>query len=390
LSASLNDRPNKVTVVDESVTVTAGAGVQGPKGDTGPTGPAGPGVPAGGAAGDLLVKNSGTNYDTAWTDAPTVDLLAFDTAAAETPTVGELAWDTDEGTLALGMNGGGVTGRLMEHSFYRVKADEAISKGDLCMAVGTVGNSGVILVAKARTSYGALTNIPSQRLIGLAAANIASGDEGLVVAFGKVRRVNTAAFAEGDILYADPATPGGLTVTAPTAPNWKTIVALVITDSATVGELFVRVAFGSQLSNDESVTLTSPTSGQLLKYNGTVWVNSTVTASDVSAAPATPTVGTSLGTTGTIDLDMSALNGTYQSIALSGNPTFTTSNRAAGRTVTVKLAAGGSSRTLAFPGWTFVGAAAPSTLAANKVGVFTVTMFDTTDAAAVCAYAAQP
>jgi hypothetical protein len=58
--------------------------------------------------------------------------------------------------------------------------------------------------------------------------------------------------------------------------------------------------------------------------------------------------------------------------------------------VTVKLAAGGSARTLAFPGWTFVGAAAPTTLAANKVGVFTVTMFDTTDAAAVCAYAAQP
>jgi hypothetical protein len=252
-------------------------------GEQGPTGPAGPGVPAGGATGDLLAKNSGTNYDTAWTDAPTVDLLAFDTAAAETPTVGELAWDTDEGTLALGMNGGGVTGRLMEHSFYRVKADEAISKGDLCMAVGTVGNSGVILVAKARTSYGALTNIPSQRLIGLAAANIASGDEGLVVAFGKVRQINTSVWSEGDILYADPATPGGLTATAPTAPNWKTIVALVITDSATVGELFVRVAFGSQLSNDESVTLTSPTAGEVLAYNGTVWAN---------AAPAARVINT--------------------------------------------------------------------------------------------------
>ena len=44
----------------------------------------GPGVPSGGAAGDLLVKNSATNFDTAWTDSPTVDKLTFDTAAAET------------------------------------------------------------------------------------------------------------------------------------------------------------------------------------------------------------------------------------------------------------------------------------------------------------------
>jgi hypothetical protein len=119
--------------------------------------------------------------------------------------------------------------------------------------------------------------------MGLAAANIAQGDEGLVVAFGKVRQVNTAAFAEGDILYADPSTPGGLTATAPTAPNWKTIVALVITDSATVGELFVRVSFGSQLGNDESVTLTSPTAGEVLTYNGTVWANAAPAASGIPA-----------------------------------------------------------------------------------------------------------
>ena len=44
-------------------------GSQGPKGDTGdagPTGPAGPGVPNGGSAGQMLVKNSGTDQDTKW------------------------------------------------------------------------------------------------------------------------------------------------------------------------------------------------------------------------------------------------------------------------------------------------------------------------------------
>lgn len=52
-------------------------GPQGVKGDTGDTGPAGstgaagPGVATGGTSGQILAKNSGTNYDTHWIDAPT-------------------------------------------------------------------------------------------------------------------------------------------------------------------------------------------------------------------------------------------------------------------------------------------------------------------------------
>jgi len=44
-------------------------GPAGPKGDPGVTGPAGPGVPAGGTAGQVLTKKSGTDYDTEWKDA---------------------------------------------------------------------------------------------------------------------------------------------------------------------------------------------------------------------------------------------------------------------------------------------------------------------------------
>ena len=44
-------------------------GPAGPKGDPGATGPAGHGVPAGGTAGQVLTKKSGTDYDTEWKDA---------------------------------------------------------------------------------------------------------------------------------------------------------------------------------------------------------------------------------------------------------------------------------------------------------------------------------
>lgn len=41
-------------------------GLQGPAGPQGMTGPAGPGVPSGGAADEVLVKQSGTDYNAAW------------------------------------------------------------------------------------------------------------------------------------------------------------------------------------------------------------------------------------------------------------------------------------------------------------------------------------
>jgi hypothetical protein len=107
-------------------------------------------------------------------------------------------------------------------------------------------------------------------------------------------------------------------------------------------------------------------------------------------APATRTVGTGLSTSGTINLDMASVHGTIQAITLTGNPTFTTSNRSAGREVTLVLAAGGSARTLAWPSWLAVGGVLPTALASGKTIVVSVTFTDTTDAAAIAASATQP
>ena len=49
---------------------TGPQGSQGPQGPQGPTGPQGGGVPVGGTTGQVLAKNSATNYDTSWTSSP--------------------------------------------------------------------------------------------------------------------------------------------------------------------------------------------------------------------------------------------------------------------------------------------------------------------------------
>jgi hypothetical protein len=81
----------------------------------------------------------------------------------------------------------------------------------------------------------------------------------------------------------------------------------------------------------------------------------------------------------------------YRTCTLSGDVTFSTTNRSAARSVTIKIIAGASSRNFTFPtDWVFVGAAAPASLAANKVGILTVTCFGTADTDVIAAYAAQP
>tara|TARA_R110000803_G_scaffold209965_3_gene280580 strand:- start:4933 stop:5481 length:549 start_codon:yes stop_codon:yes gene_type:complete len=64
------------------------------------------------------------------------------------------------------------------------------------------------------------------------------------------------------------------------------------------------------------------------------------------------------------------LGAKLQKVSLTGNLTFSAlGNQTAGRTVTsILIVADGSLRTLTFPAWTFIGAAAPANIAANKTG----------------------
>lgn len=90
--------------------------------------------------------------------------------------------------------------------------------------------------------------------------------------------------------------------------------------------------------------------------------------------------GSGLATTGTIDLDFADLTGTEQPISLTGDPTFTSSGEAIGRSFELVLIAGGSTRTITWPSWTAFGAALPTSLASGKILRVTLRCTGTTDA----------
>jgi len=77
-----------------------------------------------------------------------------------------------------------------------------------------------------------------------------------------------------------------------------------------------------------------------------------------------------------------------QTISISANTTFTTSNRAIGKSKTIKITTDGSTRTLTFPAWKFVGAK-PTEQAGNKIAILTVTCFGTADTDIVAGYAVE-
>lgn len=120
----------------------------------------------------------------------------------------------------------------------------------------------------------------------------------------------------------------------------------------------------------------------------TLGLGTAATAASGDFLPSTFTAGT-ITYGATVDLDMAALAGGYRTTSLTGNITFTTSNRASGRTVTIRLICDATQRTLTFPaGWVFVGTK-PSTIAASKTAVLSLTFFGTADSDCVAAYGVQ-
>jgi hypothetical protein len=127
-------------------------------------------------------------------------------------------------------------------------------------------------------------------------------------------------------------------------------------------------------SGNVSIGTTSATS----KFH----VNGEITAKNV-----TINVNTLATATGTQNLDFTSEG--YLTHSITGNITYTASNYAIGRSLSIRIASDATQRSFTFPtGWVFVGAK-PTAIAASKVAVLSITSFGTTEANCVASYAVQ-
>jgi hypothetical protein len=201
----------------------------------------------------------------------TSDYFTFDTAATPTPSTGMMFWDQDALVPAVQLDSA-LAGKIFQDEFWYVKnqTGSTIPKGTVVMAVGTLGASSRILVAPMVADG----SVSAKYILGITAESIANGADGSVMRAGKIRNLDTSMYSAGAVLYANPATPGGLTATLPSAPNLKLAVAFVV-HAASNGVLAVRVEVGSDLYEDHRVQVSSPANNQLLRYNSTTsrWEN---------------------------------------------------------------------------------------------------------------------
>jgi hypothetical protein len=209
------------------------------------------GTPPGGNAGDLVVKASGVDYDTAWTDAPTVDKLGLDLTAAEVVTTGQIAWNATEGTVDVGLLNG-VTNQLgqeVQLLCTNSTASTTITNGMGVMFTGA-NSSTLRLEVQPMDATG---DLPGYVFFGVATQSIAPGATGYITTFGKVRGLNTSAFPEDSLLWCDPVNAGQFVLTEPVAPQLKIAAASVIKSHPTDGVLMVRADTGQNLSDCHDV-----------------------------------------------------------------------------------------------------------------------------------------
>jgi hypothetical protein len=91
---------------------------------------------------------------------------------------------------------------------------------------------------------------------------------------------------------------------------------------------------------------------------------------------------------GTTDIDFnSAAN--IRTLSLTGDVTFTTSNKAAAKSRIIRIIADGTIRNFTFPAWKWPGGAAPTSIAADKTAILSLLAFGTADTDIVAAYTVE-
>ena len=347
-------------------------------------------------AGKAIYTDASGNISNLAGSISTANTVDFNTSYATALTAGQLGWDGNN-TLGLGMAGGNVTQHIGEDQFFYCKATSAITKGQVVMFTGSVGASGVPTGAPA-------TGIADGTYImGIAAEAIANNGFGLVQSFGTLRNVNTSGYADGEILWYNPAVTGGLTATKPSAPNVKVQMAAVINGgSSGGGTILIRINPGSQLGGtDSNVQIGTPTNGQIITYNNTggYWKNTSLTAgsgvSVTAASDGTLTIAnTSPSSGGTVtSVDLTASTG----ISVSGGPitssgSITVTNTAPDQTV-VLTAGTGISTSGTYPNFTIANTgvtAYPGAGIPNSTGSAWGTSYTTTGSGTVVALATTP
>ena len=298
-NVTVNEDNISVQVVADTVNVTISESI---------------GIPAGGTTGQVLKKDSADDYDVSWGDGgvpytgATADVnlgefglltgnIEFDTSPTNAPTgAGSMVWNDTEGTADLMLKGASVNLPIGQKQVIRaVNGTGGNLTRAAYRAVKITGAQGQRLqVNLARADNDA----NSKDTIGLVAEDISNNQEGFIVTSGTIANINTTGslqgetWNDGDTLYLSGTTSGVVTNVKPSAPTHTVILGFVIYAHQNNGKIYVKVDNGYELDELHNVNVSTAASGDYLRYNGTVWVDSTIQAADLPTGIDAAKIGT--------------------------------------------------------------------------------------------------
>ena len=221
-------------------------------------------LPLGGQEGAVLAKESADDFDAGWTRNLDIQSAQFDINPPNPIADRTVYWDETDRAISYQSNGFNIN--IGQENVALVRNTGApIPAGRAVCVLGSAANR--IKVGPSDPT----TPLSACRTLGVTMEAIGTNQFGFVSTFGVLRGINLAGFAEGDELFVSE-TPGVLSNTPPAKPFRQLSVGYVV-DPKPNGTMFVLIRRGSRLDEDDNVVITDPQAGDVLVFNGTVWVN---------------------------------------------------------------------------------------------------------------------
>ena len=211
-------------------------------------------------------------------DRPTWAAVRLDPDAPAPPTrrTGDMFWDADNHCPSFVLEGSDTIWQGPMEDLLYGQNDSEIAHGNGLVGYisGSQGQRPTIDISRADDRAKSLAVVFATE------TEIAQNNSGYYTSRGFVRNVNTNGMAQGARLWLQP-TGGYGTAKPSVGANIRNVtLGHVVRSHATTGSLFADITPYPFIDELSGVSIVSPTTGQVLAFNGTIWENTTT----VSAA----------------------------------------------------------------------------------------------------------
>jgi hypothetical protein len=253
--------------------------------------------------------------------------FTLDVSPTGTAAVGTTRWNNTIGSSETTLKGGSVILKngvdLVARVVNKVTPNTTLTKATYpaVRVSGAAGQRLAVAYAQANNDNN------SADTIGLVTETIATNQEGFIMTVGQLLDINTTGslqgetWADGDVLYLSPTTPGALTNVKPTGATGHIVVmGYVEYAHANHGSIYVKIMNGWELDELHNVYISSPVNNQGLFYESatSLWKNKSI-ATVLGYTPANAaTTLTINGTTYDISANRTWNVGTVTSVGTSG------------------------------------------------------------------------